>query len=86
MYNDVQEQFNKVISYSQGVPEPETDKLFADWLEAKRDFIEAFGGQLIYEWPEKVSFELGSREKSLRLDDFIGVLENRYENYDLAEC
>ena len=85
MYNDVQEQFNKVISYSQGIPEPETDKLFADWLEAKRDFIEAFGGQLIYEWPEKVSFELGSREKSLRLDDFIGVLENRYENYDLAE-
>ena len=85
MYNDVQEQFNKVISYSQGIPEPETDKLFADWLEGKRDFIEAFGGQLIYEWPEKVSFELGSREKSLRLDDFIGVLENRYENYDLAE-
>lgn len=85
MYNDVQEQFNKVISYSQGIPEPETDKLFADWLEAKRDFIEAFGGQLIYEWPEKVSFELGLREKSLRLDDFIGVLENRYENYDLAE-
>lgn len=85
MYNDVQEQFNKVVSYSQGIPEPETDKLFADWLEAKRDFIEAFGGQLIYEWPEKVSFELGSREKSLRLDDFIGVLENRYENYDLAE-
>lgn len=85
MYNDIQEQFNKVISYSQGIPEPETDKLFADWLEAKRDFIEAFGGQLIYEWPEKVSFELGSREKSLRLDDFIGVLENRYENYDLAE-
>ena len=85
MYNDVQEQFNKVISYSQGIPQPETDKLFADWLEGKRDFIEAFGGQLIYEWPEKVSFELGSREKSLRLDDFIGVLENRYENYDLAE-
>ena len=85
MYNDIQEQFNKVISYSQGIPEPETDKLFADWLEGKRDFIEAFGGQLIYEWPEKVSFELGSREKSLRLDDFIGVLENRYENYDLAE-
>lgn len=85
MYNDIQEQFNKVISYSQGIPQPETDKLFADWLEGKRDFIEAFGGQLIYEWPEKVSFELGSREKSLRLDDFIGVLENRYENYDLAE-
>ena len=85
MYNDIQEQFNKVISYSQGIPQPDTDKLFADWLEGKRDFIEAFGGQLIYEWPEKVSFELGSREKSLRLDDFIGVLENRYENYDLAE-
>lgn len=85
MYEDIQEQFNKVVAYSQGIPEPKTDKLFADWLEAKRDFIEAFNGQLIYEWSEKVSFELGAREKELRLDDFIHVLENRYNNYDLAE-
>ena len=85
MYEDIQEQFNKVVAYSQGIPEPKTDKLFSDWLEAKRDFIEAFNGQLIYEWPEKVSFELGAREKELRLDDFIHVLENRYNNYDLAE-
>lgn len=85
MYKDIQEQFNKVISYSQGIPEPKTDKLFEDWLEAKRDFIEAFGGKLIYEMPEKVSFELGAREKELRLDDFIHMIENRYGNYDLAE-
>ena len=85
MYKEIQEQFNKVISYSQGIPEPQTDKLFADWLEAKRDFIEAFCGKLIYEMPEKVSFELGHREKELRLDDFIGVIENRYGNYELAE-
>ena len=85
MYKDIQEQFNKVIAYSQGILEPNTDKLFADWLEAKRDFIEAFGGQLIYEIPEKISFELGSKEKELRLEDLVLMIENRYGNGDLAD-
>ena len=85
MYKAIQEQFNKVISYSQGILEPNTDKLFADWLEAKRDFIEAFNGQLIYEMPEKISFELGAKEKELRLEDLVLMIENRYGNGNLAD-
>ena len=85
MYKVIQEQFNKVIAYSQGILEPNTDKLFADWLEAKRDFIEAFNGQLIYEMPEKISFELGSKEKELRLEDLVSMIENRYGNGELAD-
>lgn len=80
----IQEQFNKVISYSQEIENPNTDKLFTEWLEAKRDFIESFGGKLIIEYPEKVSFELGSKEKSNRISDFIVMVESAYENIPLA--
>ena len=80
IYTDIQEQFNKVISYSQGIPDPQTDKLFEDWMEAKRDFIEAFGGKLIVEVPTKVSFTLDEDEKKVRLNDFIDTVYNRYSN------
>lgn len=83
-YKKIQEKFNEVIRYSQGIENPQTDKLFADWLEAKRDFIEAMNGQLIWEWPEQVFFELGAKEKTLRIDDFISMVENRWQNPELA--
>ena len=80
----IQEKFNEIIQYSQGIREPKTDALFDKWLENKRDFIEVFGGELIYEFPQKVNFELGSKEKSMRIDEFISALQGRYDNYDLA--
>ena len=83
-YSDIQRQFNEIISYSQGIEQPQTDKLFADWLEAKRDFIEAMNGKLIWEWPEPVYFELGTKEKNLRVNDFIEMVANRWQNEDLA--
>lgn len=83
-YKEIQEKFNEVIRYSQAISEPQTDELFEDWLNGKRDFIEAMNGQLIWEWPETVYFELGPREKALRIDDFITMVENRYGNYELA--
>ena len=43
-YKEIQEKFNKVISYSQGIEDPKTDILFSRWLESKRDFIEAMDG------------------------------------------
>ena len=50
-YKEIQEKFNKVISYSQGIEDPKTDILFSRWLESKRDFIEAMDGKLIWECP-----------------------------------
>ena len=85
MYESIKEQFCRVVEYSQGIPTPHVDKLFEDWLDAKRDFIEAFGGKLIYEWPEKVSFELGAKEKQLRLNDFINMVSSSYGNSDLTD-
>lgn len=80
----IQREFNEVIQYSQGIKDPKTDSLFDKWLENKRDFIEVFGGELIYEFPHKVNFELGPKEKSMRIDEFISTLQSRYDNYDLA--
>ena len=55
---EIKNQFKAVIAYSQGIADPKVDKLFDQWLDAKRDFIEAMNGQLIYEFPEKISFSL----------------------------
>ena len=84
-YKEIQEKFNKVISYSQGIENPKTDALFSRWLESKRDFIEAMGGRLIWDWPASVSFELGIKEKNLRIDDFIDMVCTKWQNNDLAD-
>ena len=80
----IQSKFDEIIRYSQGIKEPKTDALFDKWLENKRDFIEVFGGELIYEFPQKVNFELGPKEKGVRVDEFILALQERYDNYELA--
>lgn len=85
IYKDIQEQFNQVVAYSQGIPDPQTDELFDRWLEAKRSFIEAFDGKLIYEVPETVCFTLDAADKQNRLDEFINSLWSVYSNEDLAE-
>ena len=85
MFNEIKEQFDKVIAYSQGIAEPQTDELFAQWMEAKRDIIEAFGGKLIYEVPYKVNFALDDTEKQTRVNDFIDTVHNTFCNYELAE-
>lgn len=84
-FKKIQEKFNEVISASQGIEEPKTDELFNKWLEAKRDFIEAMEGRLIWEWSEPVSFELGKKEKNLRIDDFIELIQTRWQNPELAD-
>lgn len=86
----IQEQFELVIHYSQEIPKVpgqrfvNTDSLFEEWLEAKRDFIEAFGGKLIIELPDKVTFELSQEEKIKRVKDFLTAVDCNYDNPDLA--
>ena len=53
-------------------------------MEAKRDFIEAMNGELIYEHPEKIAFPLNQRERESRINQFIEAVECRWNNYDLA--
>ena len=42
------------------------------------------GGKLIYEHPEPISFPLGQKERETRVNDFIQILESRWENYKLS--
>lgn len=81
---NIMEQFKQVISYSQHIENPKVDELFVEWLEAKRDFIEAMGGNLIYEYPEPVCFDLNKSDKIKRIEDFEDLICGRYGNHELA--
>lgn len=63
---EIQEQFNRIIKYSQGIPNPQTDKIFNMWEVNKEHFIKAFDG-LIYTHPNKVQFELDEEAKEDRI-------------------
>lgn len=81
---EIKEDFDKVIQYSQGIPEPKTERLFNIWLEKKKHFIDAFGG-LIYEYPEKVSFKLDEKAKHEKIASFIENVNFTWNNAELAE-
>ena len=44
MINDIKEQVKAVIKYSQDIEEPKVDGLIEEWAEAKKEFIDVFGG------------------------------------------
>lgn len=81
---EIQEKFNRVISYSQQIEGVKTDYLFDQWREAKRDFIEKMNGELIWEWPEEVTFELSKKDRDRRITDFIDMIYDRWNNEVLA--
>lgn len=76
----IQEQFNRVIEYSQGIDEPRTNMLFEIWEEKKKVFIEGMGGELIYEYPLPISIEMSEESKIARVDAFIEEL--RHQDFD----
>jgi YesN/AraC family two-component response regulator len=84
MYEDIKEQFKKVISYSQGIDDPKVDTLFDMWMVAKEKFINMFGG-LIYEWPEPIEFTLDEKDKKNKVDGFIDNIAVSYQNKPLAD-
>ncbi len=81
---EIENQVKRVIEYSQDINDPKVHNLISDWFDAKRDFIELFGGKLIVTYPDKVSFELGPKEKNLRINDFLDLVQGRYNNYPLS--
>lgn len=71
----IKEQFDKVIKHSQdGIDEPQTDRLFEIWKMKKSHIINAFGDKLIYEVPDKVTFELSETAKEQRITNFINYM------------
>lgn len=69
-YQDIKEQFDKIIKYSQEVEDINTDKLFKNWLKGKEKFIETFGG-LTYEFPEEFTFSMEEDEKINSFEMFV---------------
>lgn len=82
---EIQKQVESVIKHSQHLEHIDCTALIQDWFEAKRDFMEAFGGEPIFEYPETVYFELGPKEKRLRVSDFIEMVDTRWCNGPLAQ-
>lgn len=80
----IKSQFKSVITYSQGIFNPQVDSLFAMWEKAKAPFIERFGG-LIYEWPEPVEFILDPMEKKRKALEFIECVSCTFDNIPLAD-
>lgn len=67
----IQEAFNKVITYSQNIQNPQTDTLFSMWAENKSNFWKFMGEKLIYEFPQKVTLELDTATKEERKQHFF---------------
>lgn len=82
----IKSQVEEVLRYSQGfgsIPlnvQPIIDK----WLESKKFFIDKLKGNLIYEMPHPVSFELDNDSKTRRIETFAEVVESHYANYNLS--
>ena len=87
MYNlsEIKKQFYDVICFSQDIPDPQLDTLFEDWLEAKRDIIEAFGGELIKEVPTPVNFHLDAKTRKTYFNDFVSHVQTVYGNRSLVD-
>ena len=84
MLNEIKEQVSKVISYSQGIPDPKVDDLMQEWLDAKLTFIEAWGGP-IYEVPEPVYFKLDSEDQKKLFNEFVDLVCDTFHNFPLGD-
>lgn len=62
---------------------PQSDFILSQWYDAKCSFIRAFDGKLIYD-AGKQTFQLDEMACQTKLHDFIKLIKNSYEEYDLA--
>lgn len=76
---EIQEKFNRVLSYSQeGVPEnPKTDEIFDRWYKAKERFLDyfPFNEDFIYEYPEELTFDLDDELKKNNVNKLLNKLD-----------
>ena len=80
----IKEDFDKVIKYSQGIPEPKTQELLETWRTAKKFFIDKWGSP-IYELPEKLTLHLNEKERHEKVMSFCNYLINTFGFYDLND-
>ena len=77
MLKTIKEQVRRVVQYSQNIPDPQVDELIDKWFDAKRDFMEVFGGP-IWEYPFPVTFHISQDSKERRLENLVQYISNEY--------
>lgn len=83
--SEIKEKVRAVISYSQGIENPQVDKLIDDWCKAKDEYIKLFDGP-IYEWPASVTVKLDENiKKDLFTNFYSEVINILPYNKDLNE-
>ena len=88
MNSMIANQIKEVLRYSQGINigYDYVDKIVDMWEMQKQKLKNIFlNGQLIYEFPEEIQFELEEEAKQQRLADFIYTIEDTYGNNALAD-
>ena len=83
--DEIKEQFRAVIAESQGITDPKVDNLFQEWEKNKVDFIAMFGGKLIWQYPEKLTFSLDKKIREERIDDMINHISAVYRNGQICD-
>lgn len=84
MLKTIKEQVYKVVQYSHNIPDPKIDELIDRWLEAKRDFIEVFGGP-IWEYPFPMTFHISPDSKDRRIETFVQYINDEYGYHHLCD-
>ena len=82
---DFQDDFNTIIAGRENAPASRihSDAILKQWYMAKKNFIKAFNNKLIVDCGVH-SFELDEVARRSKLNDFIKLIKNTYEEYDLA--
>lgn len=65
---DLKQKIDEVITFSQGIENPKTDRLVEQWYESKKHFIEKWGG-MTYEVPN-ITTSMGEQEQEERMRCF----------------
>ena len=76
----IKDKVEQVLEYSQNVSELDLTNLIDRWYDAKKFFIDSFGGKLIYQFPNKMTFHMSDDNKASKLANFISSM---YSNFDL---
>ena len=80
----IEEDVYKVIQYSQGIKVPRIQDLIENWRENKSWFInKLFKEKIIYQVPEKLTFELDENSKKDKYEAFKDYVYELCNDYDL---
>ena len=88
-FDQLKKDVTEVLSCSQELPEKEltaVDKLLRIWRTNKEYFIEKMNGNLIYELPEKISFQIDDETRANRVDEFLNWMNDSFEYYKIKDA